>query len=56
MMKKYDQSVEIYDNRNQSYIPNHPFRILLIDGSVSGKPNVLLNVIKSQRPDIYQIY
>ena len=42
-------------NRNWSYIPNHPYRILIIGGSGSGKTNVLLNLIENQ-PDIDQIY
>ena len=56
MMKNYDQSFEINHNLNWSYIPNHPYRILIIGGSRSGKTNVLLNFIKHQRPDIDKIY
>ena len=56
MMKNYDQSFEINHNPNWSYIPNHPYRILIIGGSRSGKTNVLLNLIKHQRPDIDKIY
>ena len=37
------------------YIPDHPYRILIIGGSGSGKPNVLLNLIENQ-PDIDKIY
>ena len=37
MMKHYDQSVETKCNPNWSYIPNHPYRILIIGGSGSGK-------------------
>ena len=55
MMKNYDQSVEIKHNPNWSCIPDHPFRILIIGGSGSGKTNVLLNLIKNQRPDIDKI-
>ena len=55
-MKNYDQSFEINHNPNWSYIPNHPYRILIIGGSRSGKTNVLLNLIKHQRPDIDKIY
>ena len=29
-------------------IPGHPFRILMIDGSGSGKTNALLNIINHQ--------
>ena len=37
---------------NQPYILDHPYRILIIGGSGSEKTNVLLNLIKNQRPDI----
>ena len=30
------------------YIPDHPYRILIISGSGSGKTNTLLTVIKEQ--------
>ena len=33
MAKNYDQSVEINHNSNFSYIPDHPYRILIIAGS-----------------------
>ena len=56
MMGNYDQSFEINHNPNWSYIPDHPYSILIIDGSGSGKTNVLLNLIKNQRPDIDKIY
>ena len=56
MMKNYDESVEIKHNPNWPYIPAHPYRILIIDGSETGKTNVLLNLIKHQRPDINKIY
>ena len=42
-------------NENWSYIPNHPYRILTIGGSGSGKTNVLINLIENQ-PDIDKIY
>ena len=50
-MKNSDQSVEINHNPNWPYIPDHPNRILIIGGSGSGKSNVLLNLLKNQRPD-----
>ena len=56
MIKNYDQSVEINNNLNGPYIPGHPYRILIIGGSGSGKTNLLLNLIKHQRPDTNQIY
>ena len=42
-------------NQNWPYIPNHPYRILIIWGSGSGKTNVLFNLINNQ-PDIDKIY
>ena len=50
-MKNYDQSVKINHNPNWPYIPDHPYRILIIGGSRSEKTNVLLNLIKNQRPN-----
>ena len=37
------------------YIPDHPYRILIIEGSGSGKTNTLLNLINNQS-DIDKIY
>ena len=56
MIKNYDQPVEINLNPNWPYILDHPYRILIIGGSWSGKTNVLLNLIKTQRPDIDKNY
>ena len=42
-------------NKNWPYIPDHPYRILIIGGSGSGKTNVLLNLIENQ-PEIDKIY
>ena len=39
-------------NKNWPYIPDHPYRILIIGGSGSGKTNLLLNLIENQ-PDIF---
>ena len=36
-------------------IPGHPYRILILEGSGSGKTNALLNLINNQ-PDIDKIY
>ena len=51
-----------YANENKTehslkwpYIPDHPYRILIIGGSGSGKTNPLLNLIKNQ-PDINKTY
>ena len=30
MMKNYHQSVEIYHNSNWLYVPDHPYKILII--------------------------
>ena len=40
---------------NWPYIPDYPYRILIIGGSGSGKTNTLLNLINEQR-DIGKIY
>ena len=42
-------------NKNWSYIPDHPYRILIVGGSGSGKTNIILNLIEKQ-PDIGKIY
>ena len=42
-------------HKNWPYIPDHPYRILIIGGSGSGKTNTLLNLINNQ-PDIDKIY
>ena len=42
-------------NRNWPQIPDFPYRILIIEGSGSGKTNSLFNPI-NQRPDIGKIY
>ena len=50
-MKNYNESVETDHNLHWSYI----HRMLIIGGSGLGKTNVLLNLIKYERPDIYKI-
>ena len=35
-------------NEKWSYMPDHPYRIIIIGGSESGKTNTLLNLIKEQ--------
>ena len=42
-------------NKKWPYIPDHPYQILIIGGSGSGKTNALLNLI-SQQDDIDKIY
>ena len=41
--------------KNWPYIPDHPYRILIIGGSVSGKTNALIDLINEQN-DIDKIY
>ena len=43
-----------YANENKTqhnclYIPDHPFKILIIGGSGSGKTNAILNLIKCNK-------
>ena len=47
----------IVNNNNEKwpYIPDHPYRILIIGGSGSGKTNTLLHLINKQK-DIDKIY
>ena len=42
-------------NEKWPYIPDHPYRILIIGGSGSGKTNTLLNLI-NQHKDIDKFY
>ena len=42
-------------NRNWPYIPDHPYKILIIGGLGSGKTNALINLIIEQN-DIDKIY
>ena len=42
-------------NEKWPYIPDHPYRILVIGGLGSGKTNILLNLINEQK-DIAKIY
>ena len=42
-------------NRNWPYAPDHPYTILIIRGSGSGKTNVVLNLTNNQS-DIDEIY
>ena len=38
------------------YIPDHPYRILIIGGSGSGKTNTLLNLMENHQTFIKYIY
>ena len=42
-------------NSNWPYIPDHPYRVLVVGGSGSGKINALLNLINNE-PNIDKIY
>ena len=51
----YSNKNKIQHNKNWSYIPDHPYRILIIGGLGFGKINALLNLINNQA-DIDKIY
>ena len=51
----YTNENKLKHNPDWPYIPDHPYRILIIGGSGSGKTNTLLNLINNQ-PDIDKIY
>ena len=46
IIKKFNESDEKNHNPNCPYMPDHPYRIVIIGGSGSDKTNVLLNLIK----------
>ena len=52
---EYSNENKKQHNFNWPYIPDHPYRILIIGGSGFGKTNALLNLIHNQ-PDIDKIY
>ena len=43
----YTNEDKIKHNKNWPYNPNHPYSILIIGGSGSGKTNSLLNLIEN---------
>ena len=47
--------MKIKSNEKWPYIPDHPYRIIKIGGSGSGKTNALINLINEQN-DIHKIY
>ena len=51
----YTKENKTKHNRNWPYIPDHPYRILIIRGSGSGKTNTLFN-LRNNQPDIDKIY
>ena len=48
-MQRYNKTIQ-----KRPQIPDHPYRILIIGGSGSGKTNSLFNLINE--PDIDKIY
>ena len=57
-MKNIDNYVnekKIEHNEKWPYIPDHPYRIIIIGGSGSGKTNELINLINEQN-NIDKIY
>ena len=46
---------KIEHNKKWPYIPDHPYRIIIIGGSGSGKTNALINLMNEQN-DIDKIY
>ena len=52
---EYTNEKKTEHNSKWPYIPDHPYRILIVGGSRSGKTNALLNLINNQ-PNIDQIY
>ena len=52
---EYTNENKINHNPNWPYIPDHPYRILIVGGSGSGKTNTLLYLINNQ-PYIDKIY
>ena len=51
----YANENKIQHNLKWPYIPDHPYRILIVGGSGPGKTNALMNLINNQ-PDIDKIY
>ena len=52
---EYTNESKIEHNSKWPYIPDHPYRILIVGGSGSVKTNALLNLIGT-RPGIDKIY
>ena len=52
---EYANKKKTEHNSKWPYIPDHPYRILIVGGSGSGKTNALLNLINDQ-PNIDKIY
>ena len=43
----YTNETKIKQNKNWPYIPDHPYRILIIGGSGSEKTNLLLDLTEN---------
>ena len=41
----YTNENKVQDNPKWPYIPDHPYKVLIMGGSRSGKANALLNLI-----------
>ena len=52
----YTNEIKTEHNSRWPYIPDHPYRILNIGGSGSGKTNALLNLINISQILIKYIY
>ena len=52
----YTNGNKIENNSKSPHIPDHPYRILIVGGSGSGKTNALLNLRNSQPDMIKYIY
>ena len=51
----YTNENKIEHNSKWPHIPDHPYRILIVGGSRSGKTNALLNLVNNH-PDIDKMY
>ena len=51
---EYVNENKIAHNKNWPYTPDHPYRILIVGSTGSGKANALLKLIENQ-PDIDKI-
>ena len=52
---EYTNEIKTEHNSNWPCIPDHPYKILIVGGTGSGKTNALTNLINNQ-PDIDKIY
>ena len=52
----YTNESKTEHNKNWPYIPDHPYKILIIGGSGSGKTNLLLNLMETNQTLTKYIY